>query len=208
MYIECQQFLIDISAIQAPTCIANRNTDDSVLAHNIRMLQQPVTAACQVLERHKVRLPNEVSHQIPQLKGANKSVAAWAVPGEFGGIQIVFSELPNSGLRARIEHLIRRGDTKASEAKENWTLIARSLSNAWGMTFSLYGKTFTAVLPDVARALRLVPEKLGDHVIIFICGDIFEIWHPDQWLAVNKDTKSRMDLIETDLQEVEAKNPH
>jgi hypothetical protein len=158
------------------------------------------------LERHKIRLPNEISSRIPSLAKANKSVTAAAVPGPFGGIQIIFGEPPLAKLRNQIDLLVRHGKATPERAGENWALLARYVSNVWEMTFSFYEKRYTVVLPSVARDIGLVPKSQSENVIIFVCGEIFEIWSPDAWVALSNSTRLKVGLLEEDLQESEAED--
>jgi len=95
--------------------------------------------------------------------------------------------------------LVRNGGATAERAGENWSLLARYLANVWDMTFSLYENRYTVVLPSVARDLGLVPKNQGEEVIVFICGEIFEIWRPDAWIALQTRTRPRVGLLEEEL---------
>ena len=74
------------------------------------------------------------------------------------------------------------------------------------MTFSFYEKRYTVVLPSVARDIGLVPKSQSENVIIFVCGEIFEIWSPDAWVALSNSTRLKVGLLEEDLQESEAED--
>jgi hypothetical protein len=167
------------------------------------MAQAPFTTTLEVLERHKLRLPLEVYGRIPFLASAPQKQTATAVPGQFGGIQVIAGELPLARLRTRLVTLSDNGKATAERAGEAWTLLARYVSNAWDVTFSFYENRYTAVLPSVARDLGLVPKK-GQEALIFIYGDIFEIWRTDAWNALNGSMGPRIELLEADLEETGA----
>jgi len=163
------------------------------------MSPEAFSTTFQILERHKIRLPHQAATRIQSLAKGEKKVTATATPGAIGGIQIIFGEPPLANLRNRIDTLVRRGEATPERAGENWVLLARYVSNIWEMTFSLYQGIYTAVLPSVAREIGLVPKNQGEEVIIFICGQIFEIWRPDAWIALRASTVPRLTLLEEDL---------
>ncbi len=139
-----------------------------------------LTATALVLERHKIRIPEKVAAALPTLASREKKARALAVPGHYGGVQILFGEPPLAKAREHIEKRLAKGRAKEEQASEEWTLLARYLSNLWEITFSLDRDRYTMVLPMVARDIGLIPKTEGEEVLIFVCGAIFEIWNPDE----------------------------
>jgi hypothetical protein len=160
---------------------------------------EPFTTTVKILERHKIRLPQEVHSRIPLLSKSDKTVTAVAIPGHFGGIQIVFGELPLAEARARIGSLARSGKITAADAQKDWTLLSRYFSNAWNLTFSFYDDRYTVVLPSVARDIGILPKNEGESVVIFLCGEIFELWRTDEWDTLRDSVKLRLGSLEEDL---------
>jgi hypothetical protein len=171
--------------------------------HNVDMiLHAPFTTTTQILERCKIHLSHEARSHVPFLSKAKGTVAAIAVPGEFGGIQIFFEALPLPDMRQRIEDLARNEKVKAETASEEWTLLARYLSNAWEVTFSLYKNRYTVVLPRAARGLGLIPSE--GEVLLFTYGNIFEIWKPGDWNAVQLKIRERIELLAEDVTDTQS----
>ena len=160
---------------------------------------QSFSTTLQILERHKIRIPEELYHRNSELSKAAK-VTATAIPGPFGGIQILFGGQPLAELQSRIYALASQGKATAESAGNEWTLLARLLTNAWTATFSFHQKAFTLVLPSEARGLGLVPKNQGEEVLIFFYGEILEIWHPDAWNALSMRSRSKIRMLEQELQ--------
>src|SRR6266576_259557 len=56
-------------------------------------MQEPFSETFRVLERHKIRLTKDVYSRIPFFaKKTPETVKAVAVPGRYGGIQIIFED--------------------------------------------------------------------------------------------------------------------
>src|SRR5262245_35393589 len=82
-----------------------------------------------VLERHKIRLPADLCLRLPALAQTLESVPALAIPGIFGGIQILFGDAPFLQQQKRVDGLVRRGMATEANAGKDWTLLARLSAN-------------------------------------------------------------------------------
>lgn len=154
----------------------------------------------QVLERHKIRLTKDICVKVPFLaKKPQETVTAMAIPGRFGGIQIISDDNSMADLRRQIRELIQDGEASEDAAGKNWTLLARYVANIWSITFSFYDGRYTLVLPSAARELGLVPKNEGDNVLVFVCGEIFEIWRPEAWMSLTNNTGFKLDQLRDDL---------
>jgi len=171
-------------------------------------MQEPFSETFRVLERHKIRLTKDVYSRIPFFaKKTPETVKAVAVPGRYGGIQIIFEDASLTNLLRRIETHVQNGQATEQTAVKNWTLLARYLSNVWTLTFSFHDGRYTMVLPRVARDLGLVSKNEGEDVLVFVCGQIFEIWRPDAWVALTTNTGLKIDQLRDDLPDSDAENP-
>lgn len=156
------------------------------------------------LERHKVRFPKDIFSRIPILaKEPSQSVIAIAIPGHFGGMQIIANDPQLTAWQNQVGNLVRNDRPEPMEAGNRWTTLARFLSNAWEMTFSFNAGRYTAVLPKVARDLGLAPKNEGDEVVVFSCGQIFEIWAPEAWITANRHARSKLAELAEELPDSE-----
>src|SRR5262249_32787310 len=111
------------------------------------------------------------------------------------GIQIIFDDASLTDLRKQLETLVQNGQATEQAVGENWTLLARYVSNVWPLTFSFHDGRYTMVLPSVARALGLVSKNEGEDVLVFVCGQIFEIWRLEVWVALTTNTRMKIDQL-------------
>lgn len=163
-------------------------------------MNEPFSATVRVLERHKIRLPKDIFSQIPALaEKPPATLRSVAVPGPFGGIQILPGESWSTPARTRVLEQIKSAQATADAADKHWMLLARYFSNMWPVTLSFYGNRYTLVLPDTPRHLGLVPRNEGEYALVFACGAVLEVWRPDAWLALAADTRSKLTQVEEDL---------
>jgi hypothetical protein len=161
-------------------------------------MSEPFSTTVRVLERHKIRFTKEVYSRIPFLAGKTpETVSSLAIPGPFGGIQIIFAESLSAPSRSKIRALVKSGQAAASAADKPWMLLARYISNEWPLTLSFHDGRYTLVLPSTARDLGLVPTKEGEDALLFVCGEVLEIWSPQAWLTATGNARLRLtELIE------------
>lgn len=163
-------------------------------------MNEPFSATVRVLERHKIRLSKDIYCQIPFLaEKTPETIQAVAMAGPFGGIQVIFQDSMFAASRNRIQALIKKGQATADAATENWMLLARYLSNTWPLTLSFHDRRYTLVLPNTARELGLVPKNEGEEALVFVCGNVLEIWRPQAWINLIQDTRAKLARLEEDL---------
>ena len=127
---------------------------------------------------NRIRLESEqLEALVPWLDG--KSVTRTAVPGPRGGVIV----LPPETVGDAVDRL-EPGSLTAGAAATRRADHARFLGMRWPVTFSFEQKArrYTVGLPEGARQLGLLPSEDDQLVVLFISGDIFEIWDRDDWL--------------------------
>ena len=137
----------------------------------------PLARVYKVDPANRLRLPGEeLTRLVPWLKG--ETVERVALPGPRGGVLVTALEAVDDAIAQLGPDDLREEDAGTKRAD-----YARFLGMRWPLTFTFEprGKRYSVTLPEGARQFDLLPGPEG-RVVVFIAGEIFEIWDREEWL--------------------------
>lgn len=145
----------------------------------------PLARVYKVDSANRLRLPGEeLVRLVPWLTG--ETVERVALPGPRGGVLVTAPQ-------AIDEALARLGpdELREEDAPTRRVDYARFLGMRWLLTFTFEqrGNRYTVTLPEGARQFGLLPGPEA-RVVIFVAGEIFEIWDREDWLRHLRSSQS------------------
>lgn len=153
--------------------------------------------------RGRIRLTKEIAEAILWLSRENET-ACVAFIGVHGQLQIAPEALARI-VGDKLTAALRETPARVDEANDEWTEFARYAASRWPMTISRDPNRarWELVLPSEVRAIGVVEAET--FAVLFVCGNIFEVWKKEEWAAHAKLLRAKFDHL-TEVAEDEIAN--
>jgi DNA-binding transcriptional regulator/RsmH inhibitor MraZ len=145
-----------------------------------------------VHKQHRIRLEGAVFEAIRWLQADATSDGILSI-GATGQLQLSKEPLYSAALHRKITSGLEASPLTATESADRLSSLVRFMASNWPVTLSVESarQRVTFVIPKAPRDLGIAPQ-IGESVVVFVSGDIVEIWKRDHWLAYAAATRQRL----------------
>jgi hypothetical protein len=143
-------------------------------------------------KQHRIRLEGAVFEAIRWLQ-ANAPTEGVISIGVAGQLQLSREPLYSAALHQKLTAELTASPLAVAESADRVASLVRFMAATWPVTLSVepLRERVTFVIPKAPRDLGIVPA-IGESIIVFVTGDIVEMWKRDHWLAYIAATRQRL----------------
>jgi hypothetical protein len=151
-----------------------------------------------VHEKHRIRLEGEPLAAIRWLN-ATSPADGFASIGAWRQVQISAEPLYGTAIEKSLAARLAKSPLSAKKSVGSVIELLRFMAVTWAIKFSAEPsrQRLSFVIPKPLRDLEVLPV-VGQPVVIFVSGNIVEIWGRENWLDYIAQVRRRLDQLVDD----------